>query len=239
MTHPQQLEFFKTVRTAFPDIFARRKVLEVGSLDVNGSVRGIFDECEYIGLDVAPGPGVDLVQQGQLLDLPSESIDVCVSTECMEHNPFWRETIAAMARVTKPSGLVLLTCALAGRPEHGTPRSHPGSSPLTVDLGWSYYRNLTPGMVEKAINLPGWFQAYGFWKDYYNRDLYFVGLRAPQSPQMLQSFDKLSHTLGRAQRASWKSRWKRDLAVRVMGDRALINLEILARQKLSSTASGS
>jgi len=51
----------------------------------------LFSDCDYIGLDVAPGNGVDIVCEGQNYDAPDESFDVVISCEVMEHNPFWRK----------------------------------------------------------------------------------------------------------------------------------------------------
>ena len=45
--------------------FRSGRTLEVGSLDINGSIRGLFEGGVYIGLDVALGPGVDVLQLGR------------------------------------------------------------------------------------------------------------------------------------------------------------------------------
>lgn len=85
-------------------------VLEVGSYDVNGTVRPLFaGASEYIGLDVVPGPGVDLVYDGLTLPFAPATWDVVVSTEMLEHctRP-WR-IVAEMARVLRPGGTLLLT----------------------------------------------------------------------------------------------------------------------------------
>ena len=60
MAHPQQAEFFATVREHYPNSFKSARVLEVGSLDINGSVRELFEKCDYTGVDLQMGPGVDL-----------------------------------------------------------------------------------------------------------------------------------------------------------------------------------
>jgi len=86
------------------------KVLEVGSYDVNGTVRDLFYGCEYCGLDARPGPGVDrLVDYGGRYPFPPGLFDLVVSTEMLEHDPTpWRST-AEMARMLKPGGTLLLT----------------------------------------------------------------------------------------------------------------------------------
>ena len=143
MSHSTQQDFILYTKNKFPNYFTNSKVLEVGSLDINGSMRSFFSECDYLGIDVGEGQGVDLVVQGQEYNAPDESYDVCASGECFEHNPYWAETFSNMTRMCKSGGLVLFTCATTGRKEHGTSRTDSGSSPLTVGIGWEYYKNLT------------------------------------------------------------------------------------------------
>ena len=59
--HPANEAWWRQVREIYPHVFSRRRVLEVGSRDVNGSVRQFFDGGEYVGVDWRPGPCVDLV----------------------------------------------------------------------------------------------------------------------------------------------------------------------------------
>jgi SAM-dependent methyltransferase len=181
MAHKAQLEFIERVRSYLPADFHSRRVLEVGSLDINGSIRSFFKNCEYIGIDVAPGPGVDAVCQGQDYAEPDGSFDVTISVEAMEHNPQWKETFQNMNRLTSPDGLVLMTCANLGRPEHGTKRATPKDSPLTLSIGWNYYRNLCAQDFEHALPLRDWFRAYAFYSHHYTHDLYFVGLKGGDS----------------------------------------------------------
>lgn len=175
MAHKGQQDFIGLVKRQFPEFFADRRVLEIGSLDINGSIRSHFSNCAYTGIDIAPGPGVDLVCQGQDYDGPDDSFDVVISCEVMEHNPHWVETMKNMIRVCKPGGLVVMTCATLGRGEHGTARTSPGSSPLTVELGWNYYRNLTARDFKKHRATAGLWCIYAYnWK---SNDLYIAGIK--------------------------------------------------------------
>ncbi|MEO8081691.1 MAG: class I SAM-dependent methyltransferase [Caldimonas sp.] len=177
MAHPEQAEFFSGVRTHYPASFKGARVLEVGSLDINGSVRELFEDCDYTGVDLELGPGVDLACQGQLVEFPSGHFDTVISAECLEHNPFWRETVANMLRMTRPGGLVLVSCATTGRLEHGTTRTNPDASPFTAAAKWDYYRNLDRSDLEASLNLAGWLTDRASWVNFITRDLYFVGLR--------------------------------------------------------------
>lgn len=165
------------VRSSYPAAFRRARVLEVGSLDINGSVRELFDQCDYTGVDLQLGPGVDLACQGQLVEFPTNHFDTVISAECLEHNPFWRETVANMLRMTKPGGMVLISCATTGRLEHGTTRTNPEASPFTTAEKWDYYKNLTGSDIEMSLNLPGWLADWRSWTNFITRDMYFAGLR--------------------------------------------------------------
>ena len=177
MAHFQQLEFIRIVRNSFPEAFAGSKVLEVGSWDVTGTIRGFFSECEYLGVDITSGPGIDMVCQGQDLDLPSNSFDVVVSCECFEHNKYWLETFTNMTRMLKPGGLFIMSCAAPGRIEHGTSRRSVGSS-LTASFGKSdYYRNLCARDIQRRFPLANHFDEYGFAVPNYINDLYFIATK--------------------------------------------------------------
>lgn len=174
MAHLQQRQFFDSLKSRIPAAFTSEKVLEVGSLDINGTVRDMFQASTYVGVDVAPGKGVDVVAQGEDLDYPDDSFDVTVSAECFEHNPEWVATFANMWRMARK--YVIVTCASDGRPEHGTRRSNPGSSPLTFD--WDYYKNLNEADFREAFDLDAMFEEYYFEYNPVSFDLYFYGIKS-------------------------------------------------------------
>ena len=176
--HEAQTNFLIRMKNTFPENFKNAKVLEVGSLDINGSIRFLFEDCNYIGLDVGPGPCVDVVCSGHEYAAPDNSFDTVISSECFEHNPYWLETFSNMHRLCKPGGMVIFTCATDGRPEHGTNRSEAWASRLTVDIGWGdYYRNLNTNDFDKAFNLKQMFDSYEFSVELFSHDLYFFGVK--------------------------------------------------------------
>ena len=88
-------------------------VLDVGSLDVNGTYRPLVEErgWRYTGIDTSPGPNVDLVADDPFVyPLPDESFDVVISGSTMEHvTAIWR-WIPELVRVLRPGGwLVIIT----------------------------------------------------------------------------------------------------------------------------------
>ena len=188
MAHREQAQFVRFVKNRYPSFFEGSRVLEVGSLILNGTIRGEFTGGEFVGIDVGEGPGVDVVCRGEDFDDEGE-FDVCASVECFEHNPEWIATFSNMHRLCRPGGLVFMTCATTGRKEHGTSTESPGCSPLTVMQGSDYYRNLTEADFRRAFRLGEMFSSYEFHSTDYldtdfvrrikpqSKDLYFLGIK--------------------------------------------------------------
>ena len=171
MAHQEQFDFVNSVKDSFPDLFKKKRILDIGSLNINGSVRELFEDCEYIGVDLDYGPGVDLVCAGQDLRFRDNYFDMSVSCECFEHNPHWEETFQNMICMSKT--MVIITCATEGRPEHGTARTSAGDSPFNAN--WNYYKNLTIEDFSNAVDLDS---AFEWWLHKVNpktNDLYFCG----------------------------------------------------------------
>lgn len=179
MSHAEQVGYFKTVADANKEFVEGASVLEIGSYDVNGSVRKLFAAARrYVGVDLVAGPGVDVVRFGHEVDDSDGSYDLTVSGECFEHDPHWHETFLNMVRLTRPGGLVAVSCASRGRPEHGTTRTDKASSPGTQAAGLDYYRNLRKSDFEDRLPLRSMFADYRFWYLPTHFDLYFAGIRA-------------------------------------------------------------
>jgi len=177
MAHNEQKKFVENLKKKAGKYFKDQFVLEIGSLNINGTVRDFFEKCSYVGVDVGPGDGVDVVCEGQKYNAPDNAYDVVCSLECFEHNPYWLETFVNMVRLCRPGGLVFFTCASDGRAEHGTTRTRPEDSPLTVDIGWDYYRNLNESDFREHINFEDHFDYYYFEVNHNSKDLYFWGLK--------------------------------------------------------------
>lgn len=177
MAHEQQTDWCLFVKKILPRYFDGCLVLDVGSLDVNGNNQYLFDDCHYIGVDLAPGPNVDFICKAHELALPDASFDTIISTECFEHDCFYPDTLRNIVRLLKPGGLFLFTCATYGRKEHGTRRSQPQDAPFLQDRGvWGdYYNNLEEGAIRAAIDVDAIFAEYKFSIDARAHDLYFWG----------------------------------------------------------------
>lgn len=178
MAHRQQLGFVRTVAENLSEEWQTFSVLEIGSYDVNGSVRQFFSGADYVGVDLCTGPGVDVVGDGHSVDFGVDRFDLSISCECFEHNPQWVETFLNMVRMTKPGGVVIVTCASTGRREHGTTRTRTAASPGTQSIGWDYYCNVSKRMFMKRFDLESIFSDYFVMYNFAKKDLYFVGVKA-------------------------------------------------------------
>lgn len=89
MCHVAVNEFF--IESIKAEEFNEKRILEVGSKYINGSVRPLvenfFSPKEYIGVDIEPGKFVDLILPAEKLlrYFGSESFDAVVATELLEH----------------------------------------------------------------------------------------------------------------------------------------------------------
>lgn len=174
MAHPEQRDFCTKVRARFPELFGKAdaKILDCGSLDINGNNRYLFASKDYVGVDLGPGRNVDVVSRIHEYPAPESSFDIVISTECLEHDEFYAESLRNMLRVLKPGGILVLTCATIGRREHGTARTSKKDSPFTLD----YYKNLEPDDIRRAISMDA-FESHEFGINARSHDLYFWGLK--------------------------------------------------------------
>ena len=136
----------------------------------------MFSACDYTGVDLQLGPGVDLACQGQLVEFPTGHFDTVISAECLEHNPYWRETVANMLRMAprRPRSDQL-------RDDRAQRARHLAHQPRCLALHqrakWDYYRNLRARDLAEAVNLPGWLSDHAAWVNHITKDLYFIGIR--------------------------------------------------------------
>ena len=189
--HPEQQIFCLEVKMKFPSWpnpspFHKAKVLDCGSMDINGTNRFLFShECEYTGIDCELGRNVTIKSLIHEFDAPDESYDTIICTEVLEHDPHWKESLRNMYRMLKRRGLLIITCATGDRPIHGTADQCPDASPGSHNLFGNYYQNLTKSdlyFLQWAVNLNCSTGAFG--EDFEfkivrdNKDLYFWGLKA-------------------------------------------------------------
>jgi SAM-dependent methyltransferase len=118
---------------------------------MNGGVRDLFaGATSYTGLDVVPGPGVDIVADAATwrpLD-PDRYFDTVVCAEVLEHTPDWRAIVQTCHDVLVSGGRLILTCAGPGRARHS------GRGPWDLEPD-EWYRNISAEELAGALRHAG------------------------------------------------------------------------------------
>lgn len=168
MAHKEQKDFFDSVKDIFPKNFTNVRAIDCGSLDVNGSLKRMFDDSEYTGVDIVAGKNVDVVSH--IKDLELSGFDTVVSGEMLEHDETWKDSLQKMYDMAKSGGLLAISCATEGRREHGTTRTNGkqwGTSP-------DYYMNLTEKHFREVFK-GDMFSEMHFSTNNISHDIYFYG----------------------------------------------------------------
>lgn len=93
-------------------------VIEFGSLDINGSIKGLFDTDSYYGIDLQAGPGVDEIADAVSWESPEGEVDCIVCCEVLEHAPSVKGIVENAYRNLGQNGLFIVTCATNPRAPH-------------------------------------------------------------------------------------------------------------------------
>jgi SAM-dependent methyltransferase len=139
--HREAREFVSHCATAEPV-----RVIEIGSLNVNGTIRDLFPNASWIGLDRIAGPCVDVVCDAAQF-VPQSPVDVVICCEVFEHADNWQRLIESAYQWLSPGGVFVMTCAGLGRQPHSC-----DGGGLKPD---EYYRNLSPVEIREAIRKAG------------------------------------------------------------------------------------
>jgi predicted SAM-dependent methyltransferase len=103
------------------------KVLEIGALDVNGSVRQFFRDADaYVGTDMMAGPNVDIVMNNASLlhEFEGYKFDTVIACEVLEHDLDFLHTVFSMKQLLKTGGHLIITTPTFGFPLHRYPRDY-------------------------------------------------------------------------------------------------------------------
>jgi SAM-dependent methyltransferase len=136
-----------------------RRVLEVGSYDVNGSPRRLigrrFAPGYYWGVDTRPGPGVDEVMDAAQAGVRyAGRFDVVISTEMLEHAADWRGAVTGMKYALVPGGRLFLSARGPGFGKHDHPHDHWRFTPQ--DMG-QIFADMAGVAVVEDCQFPGVF----------------------------------------------------------------------------------
>lgn len=104
-------------------------IYDIGSQGVsskngkNGTYHNIFNipNWKYIGVDIVEGPNVThVLDEPYKWDIESDTADVVISGQCLEHIEYPWLTFGEMVRILKPGGAMCIIVPTAGR-EHKHP----------------------------------------------------------------------------------------------------------------------
>ena len=153
--HPFAKKSFEFFKENYINKFNNPKILDIGSMDVNGSIKEQLNfKCNYIGADLVAGKNVNIV-----LDDPykypyeDNSIDIVVSISTFEHTEFFWETFLEILRVLKPNGLFFLNVPSNGlfhRHDTDNWRFYPDAGSTLVN--WGKKKGYNPELLESFIH---------------------------------------------------------------------------------------
>lgn len=152
--------FFKTYVGKFAP---GAKLVEIGSQDVNGSLRQLCPpHAEYVGVDLVEGKNVDIVLEDPYkLPFADGALDVVMSSSVFEHSEMFWLLFNEIMRVLKPAGLFYLNAPSNGD-FHQYPvdcwRFYPDSGQALVK--WARHNGLNVDLLESFVSAQ--------WQDVWN-----------------------------------------------------------------------
>jgi len=124
LMHDTAMEIGCLVMNRYSDL-PKAKVLELGSYDVNGSLRIYAPETtEYVGLDLEAGPGVDfVVEPGKPWPVEDDYFDLVLASSVFEHDPMFWLTFLQMVKKARTDGFIYVSAPSNGS-VHRYPEDH-------------------------------------------------------------------------------------------------------------------
>jgi len=115
--HLTCMKWLEYCRDKYPKHFNDCSVLEIGSLNINGSVRPYFKGCEHIGLDWRPGNNVDIVALAHEIRF-EKKFKTLISCSMLEHDPYWEKSLLNMIDLLAEDGGLFLSWGGMNCPPH-------------------------------------------------------------------------------------------------------------------------
>lgn len=161
--HPSAIQNAESFFQAYAPHVPEGRVVEIGSQDVNGSIRTVCPpRFDYVGVDFCEAKGVDIViTDPYQLPFDDESVDIFVSSSCFEHSEFFWLVFMEVMRCLKPRGLFYLNAPSTGQ-FHRYPvdcwRFYPDSGMALVN--WGRRNGLKPALLESYTHVGGQWQDF-------------------------------------------------------------------------------
>jgi len=117
--HFENRLFWQATSERYPRYFSDpSRVIEFGSLNINGTLRDWCRCSDYTGIDWIAGPCVDVVCLAHQAPFGPESFDTVLSASMLEHDPYWEISLIKMVEVMKRDGIFVVTWGAARNPTH-------------------------------------------------------------------------------------------------------------------------
>jgi SAM-dependent methyltransferase len=171
MCHISCTEFVK--RNFTREELNGKRIIEIGSANVNGSVRPIFeslDVSEYVGIDFRRYDGVDIIcnAENMMERFGKESFDIVVSTSFLEHAEDWKKVISNIKDVCKKGGIMLHTTVSKGYGLHEYPQDF---WRFELEDMKNIFSDCEILLLEKDTQIPGSFIKVRKKEDFVEKDL--------------------------------------------------------------------
>jgi len=135
-------------------------VVEIGSQNVNGSLRDVITDkvINYTGVDFVEGKGVDIVLQDPYkYPIQDNTFDVLVTSSCFEHSEmFWLSFLEGL-RILKEDGVFYCNVPSSWMVYHRYPvdcwRFYPDAAKALQT--WARYNNINAMVLESYVCPPG------------------------------------------------------------------------------------
>lgn len=153
--HKTAMQNGKRFFDCYASLLKSGKIVDIGAQNVNGSLREVAPPAlEYVGVDFIKAAGVDIVLDDPYkLPFEDNSVDVLVSSSCLEHSEMFWLSFLEMMRVLKPHGLCYLNVPSNGH-FHRYPvdcwRFYPDSGIALVN--WAKRNGYNPCLLESYIS---------------------------------------------------------------------------------------
>jgi SAM-dependent methyltransferase len=101
-----------------------KRILEIGSIDTNGSPRGYFSG-DYLGIDIREGPGVDLILNGyEIANYFKHKFDAVLCLHLLEHTAKPWVIAENVRKVLNKGGLFYVSVPTFRFPRHDYPNDY-------------------------------------------------------------------------------------------------------------------
>lgn len=146
----------KTVEQIYEFFAPRQRVIEIGCREINGGIRHLFRNTSYLGIDILPGPEVDIVADATSWK-PDFRADMVICISVFEHTPWGREIVNNAASWLTDDGVMVLEAAHIMKPHSPVTGEYYAGEPT------EWYRNITQQDYESWLHM---FPRVKIWKQF-------------------------------------------------------------------------